>query len=184
MTNSCSIEHSQGAIALPSTLLRVAWVISRTEQRPISLQREIRPGKSFGVGSACPLSRSIRDRLILLNKLATLNRLIDLRRGELGQTHGGRRQLLSQLQSEIPDPLRENLPEFLSPRCVRTPTIGLLLKILICEHGLKGPAMQIQIQDICRSEGSRRDGGEELLIDDPVAPRADGRGRSLSWMRG
>src|SRR6266568_4839021 len=124
MTNSCSIEHSQGAIALPSTLLRVEWVISRTEQGPISLQREIRPGKSFGVGSACPLTRSIRDRLILL------------------------------------------------------------IKILICEHGLKGPAMQIQIQDICRSEGSRRDGGEELLIDDPVAPRADGRGRSLSWMRG
>jgi hypothetical protein len=49
------------------------------------------------------------------------------------------------------------------------PTIRVLLNILICEHGLKRTAMQIEIKDICRGEGSRRDGGEELFIDNPIA---------------
>src|SRR5450756_2388591 len=59
MANTGGIEHPQRAIPLRSPLLRVERVISRTAQRSIWLQSEIGSSKSFGEGSACPVSRLI-----------------------------------------------------------------------------------------------------------------------------
>ena len=91
MANASGIEYAHRAIALRSPLLRVEWVIGGTPQRSIRLQREIGSGKSFVVGSACPLRRPIGDRL------SSLNRLTNLRIGEIRQTHAGSRQVLAEL---------------------------------------------------------------------------------------
>ena len=80
MANAGGIEHPHRAIALPSPLLRVEWVIGGTTQRSIWLQSEIGSGKSVGEGAACPLSRPIGDRLICLHQLSGLQRLTRLHR--------------------------------------------------------------------------------------------------------
>src|SRR6266849_6674272 len=181
MANAGGIEHSQRAIALHSTLLRVEWVIGRTPQRSIWLQCEIGSGKSFGERSACPLSRPIADGCICLYWLTRLHwltrlyRLITLRIGQFCHTHGRSRHLLPELQAQIPDPLREDLPELLPIGRMRHPAIRVLFLIFIGEHRFKGPAMQVEIKHISGCEGVWRDSGEELFIDDPVPQRADGR---------
>src|SRR5260370_8561204 len=78
MANAGGIEHPHRAIPLPSTVLRVERVISRTTQRSIWEQSEIGSGKSFGEGSACPLRRPIADRLTRLRRLTRLHWLIPL----------------------------------------------------------------------------------------------------------
>src|SRR5260370_33758842 len=80
MANAGGIEHPHRAIPLPSTVLRVERVISRTTQRSIWEQSEIGSGKSFCEGSACPLRRPIADRLIRFRRLTRLDSLIRLHR--------------------------------------------------------------------------------------------------------
>ena len=160
MANAGGIEHPHRAITLRSTLLRVEWVIGGTPQRSIWLQCEIGSGKSFGVGSACPLRRPIGDRLICLHQLTRLHRLIclhqltrlhrliNLRIGQFCQTHGRSRHLLPELQAQIPDPLREDLPELLPIGRMRNPAIWVLFLIFISKHRFKGTAMQVEIKHI------------------------------------
>src|SRR5712692_3971958 len=49
---------------------------------------------------------------------------------------------------------------------------------------IKGTSMQIEIKDISRSECMRRHGREELLVDGPVAHRANGRRGGTGRMGG
>src|SRR5258708_19636573 len=116
MANAGGIEHPHRAIALRSTLLRVEWVIGGTTQRSIWLQSEIGSGKSFGEGSARPLSRPIGDRLICfhqrtgLHRLTRLHRLSNLTIGQFCQTQGRSRHLLTKLQPPIPNPFPAESP--------------------------------------------------------------------------
>ena len=52
-------------------------------------------------------------------------------RSKLGRAHGIRMQLMPQLQAEVPDPSRYQLPAFLSPGRVRAPAIGVLFVVFI-----------------------------------------------------
>jgi hypothetical protein len=45
--------------------------------------------------------------------------------------------MMSQFKAEIPHPLREDLPEFLSTGSVGTPTIRILFLIFVGEDGLE-----------------------------------------------
>jgi hypothetical protein len=63
---------------------------------------------------------------------------------------------LSQLQTQVPDPLAEDLPELLPTSGMRTPAGSHLFLILIGEDGLKGPTMQVQLHDIGGGEGTTR----------------------------
>src|SRR5690242_6707934 len=76
---------------------------------------------------------------------------------------------MPQLQTEVPEPLREDLPGFLSAGGVRTPAIGILFAILIGERGFKGTTMQIDRYDIRSGEGLLRQPRQEQFVDDPVA---------------
>ena len=178
MANAGGIEHPHRAIALRSPLLRVERVISRTTQRSIWEQSEIGSGKSFGEGSACPLRRPTADRLIRFRRLTRLHRLMKLRIGEFRHTHAGSRHLQPELQSKIPDPLSDDLPELLPAGRMRNPAVRVLFLIFIGKHRFKGPAMQVEIKHISGREGVWRDGGEELFIDRPVPQCADRRGRA------
>src|SRR6266516_3941786 len=64
----------------------------------------------------------------------------------------------------VPEPLIQDLPELLTTRCVRTPTIRILFRIFIRENGLKGAPSQIQIKPIHTGERRRWRCGEERVM--------------------
>src|ERR1700737_2480150 len=74
-------------------------------------------------------------------------------------------KLMPQLQTEIPDPLRHHLPALLSPGGVAAPTIRVLFPILISQSRLKGPTMQIQLDDIGGGERPLWQIREEKFVD-------------------
>src|SRR5260221_4659850 len=73
---------------------------------------------------------------------------------------------MSQFQSQVPGPLGYHLPALLSPGRMRAPAIRLDLLVLIKKRRLKGPAMQIQFDDIGGGECLLRQVGEEEFVDD------------------
>jgi hypothetical protein len=56
------------------------------------------------------------------------------------------------LQAEVPDPLTDDLPRLLPPGGVAAPAIGVEFLILIGKRRFKGPAMQIEFNDIAGGE--------------------------------
>jgi len=76
-------------------------------------------------------------------------------------------KLMTQLQTEIPDPLRHDLPALLPTGGLTTPTIRLLLDILIGKNGFKSAAMQIQLHDVGSREALLGQAGEKEFRDDP-----------------
>ena len=73
---------------------------------------------------------------------------------------------MSQFQSQVPGPLGYHLPALLSPGRMRAPAIRLDLLVLIKKRRLKGPAMQIQFDDIGGGACLLRQVGEEEFVDD------------------
>src|SRR5260221_3868170 len=73
---------------------------------------------------------------------------------------------MSQFQSQVPGPLGYHLPALLSPGRMRAPAIRLDLLVLIKKRRLKGPAMQIQFDDIGGGECLLRQGCGEEFVDD------------------
>lgn len=95
-------------------------------------------------------------------------------RSKLGDAQGGRFQLMPQFQPEIPDPLRDQLPAFLTPSGMAAPAVGILLVVFIRQCRLKGTTMQIQFDDIDRGECPLWQVGEEKFVDDPCTRDANG----------
>ena len=92
--------------------------------------------------------------------------------------------MLSELQAQIPEPLREDLPELLPTRRMRNPAVRVLLSIFIGEDRLKGSSMQVQIKHVGGTEGVWWDGRKELLRDRAVVQRPDGRWGGTDRMSG
>jgi hypothetical protein len=70
-------------------------------------------------------------------------------------------QDMPQFQAQIPDPLREDLPELLAAGGVRTPAIRILFLVLIAEHGLERSPVQVESHHIGRGERALRQGRVE-----------------------
>lgn len=102
-------------------------------------------------------------------------------RSKLGLMHGSRLPLLTEFPTKVPHPLRQDLPELLTVRRVRAPSVAALLPILISKYGLEAPSMQVEPHDISSGEAEGGQGCEEQLIDDLIAgdpnrtSRASGR---------
>jgi hypothetical protein len=78
-------------------------------------------------------------------------------------------EAMAQLQTDVPHPLGENLPAFLSRRSLRDPAIRILLLVFIAEHGLEGSSMQVESNHIGRGESDLRQSCEEEFIDHPIS---------------
>ena len=92
--------------------------------------------------------------------------------------------MLSKIKTKIPKPLIQDLPEFLTTRGARTPTISALFPIFIRENGLKGAPMQIEVKHICTREGRLPSGGEKEFIHRSCTQHPNGRfGRGGGRMR-
>jgi hypothetical protein len=72
---------------------------------------------------------------------------------------------MPQFETEVPDPLREDLPKLLTPGGMRAPAIRILLLIFITEYALERSPVQIESHDIGRRERSLRQGCVEQLVD-------------------
>jgi hypothetical protein len=135
-------------------------------------------------GISC-LRRADLSRDNSLLRRADLSRNISLSRSQFRQTHGRNREQLSELQTKIPDPLAEDLPEFLPTSAARTPTIWVLFAIFIREHRLEGSPMQIQVKHVRTGEGLCRHGGDKQFIDGLSPQHANGRfAGGGGWMSG
>src|SRR6266566_6716627 len=73
---------------------------------------------------------------------------------------------MPQLQTQVPHPLAHDTPCLLTTRGVTTPTIGVDLLIFVSKRRFKGPAMQVQLDDIGSGECLLRQGGEEEFVND------------------
>lgn len=85
--------------------------------------------------------------------------------------------MLSEFQTEIPHPLREDLPEFLSASGMRAPAIRVLLGVFVRKNGFKGSSMQIEVQHIFRAESGEWESGDKQFVDHPLALYPNGWGR-------
>jgi hypothetical protein len=102
--------------------------------------------------------------------------------GKHGEPLLGGLPLLTQLLTQVPHPLGEDLPDLLTMGRKRTPSITVLLPILIGKLGLEAPSMQVEPDHISGGEAKSGQGGEEQLIDSPLARHADRTGCSPSRM--
>jgi hypothetical protein len=93
--------------------------------------------------------------------------------GKLGGAHRFRFQNVSQLQAEVPRPLTHDLPGFLSPARVATPTIGILFDVFVFQGSFKGPTMEVERHHIGGGEGALGKIGPEEFIDETIANEPD-----------
>ncbi len=63
---------------------------------------------------------------------------------------------MDQFQAQVPHPLADDVPAFLSAGGVGTPAVGVLLFVLITEHGLEGASVQVEVHDIGRGKRTLR----------------------------
>src|SRR6266699_349259 len=91
-------------------------------------------------------------------------------------------ELMAQLQAQIPDPLADHLPQFLSSSRVTTPAGSRLFLIFIGKGRFKGATMQIQLDDIGGDERLLRQLGEEEFVDDARTRDANPALLFAGWM--
>jgi len=85
-----------------------------------------------------------------------------------GGAHRIGKQVMAHFQTEVPDPLTDDLPALLSPGGMAAPPIRILLAVFIGERRFKAAPMQIQGHHIRRRKGSLRQLGQEQFVDDPI----------------
>src|SRR5579885_630942 len=150
MTNASRIHDPHGSIMLRASFLRVEGMVGQTTQRAIGL------GNKVLAGHPAPLPSGREDGWPIAGRGSgghTSGRLgRDGSRGQLRRAHRSRMQSMSQAQTQVPDPLAEDLPELLPAGGMRTPSIASLLLIFIGQRRLKSPAPQVEIDDISGRE--------------------------------
>jgi hypothetical protein len=98
-------------------------------------------------------------------------------RAEFGQAERRGLKRRPQFQTQVPDPLAENLPAFLSPRRVFSPAVWILCLVLIGQDGLESAPLHLESHPIGAGEPARWQAGTEQFIPDPGAGHAEGTGR-------
>ena len=68
---------------------------------------------------------------------------------------------MTQLQTEVPEPLRDDLPCLLTVGRMADPAVGVLFLVFIGQRIFKGAAMQIQRHDITSRERALREPGHK-----------------------
>src|SRR5690242_15759287 len=82
--------------------------------------------------------------------------------------------MMSQLQAQVPDPLRHDLPALLPPGGMAAPAIGVAFLILIGKRWFKGATMQVQFDNISSREGLLWKVAEKEFVDHTRPREANG----------
>src|SRR5262249_13561453 len=151
MTNARGIQDPYGAIALGAALLGIERVVGRTAHCAIRLWSKRGAGKAMGKRWPGPLRWAVYDRRCwcdLWGWRIGRGRFGVARGSKFGGAQLGWRELLAQLQPDIPRPLSEDLGELLATGGMGVPAIHVLLDVFIGQHRFKRPTMQVQIENI------------------------------------
>src|SRR2546421_2807443 len=89
---------------------------------------------------------------------------------------------MAQFQPQVPDPLIDDLPAFLTPGGMTTPTIRVLLGVFIGERIFKCAAMQIERHHIGSGESSLRQRRQKQFVDDSITFDAHSMLSRSCWM--
>jgi len=89
--------------------------------------------------------------------------------------------VMAQFESQVPGPLRDHLPPFLSPGRLTAPPVRVLLTVFIREDWFKGTTMQIQLTHVAGREGVLWQIREEQFVDNA---RTRDSNRALLFFRG
>src|SRR5712691_5383592 len=152
-----------------------AWqepLVCRATHRSIGLEGKGFSREAPGFPSSSNHRRSVALRLLTLGGS----------RSKLRSSYRGWAELMAQLQAEIPEPLRDDLPALLAARGVRAPTVRLLLLVFIGKGRFKRPSMQIQLDHIAGRERLLREPGQEEFIDNAFPRFAHPAFRLACWM--
>ena len=138
--------------------------------------RRPRQERLTGCNSSRLVSRfsDYTSSFLLTSQFADCTSSLLMSRSKFRQPHGRGREMLSELQTQIPEPLIHNVPELLTTGGARTPTICVLFSILVREDGLKCAPMQVESKDISTGEGSLRCGREKQFIHCPSTQNPNG----------
>lgn len=139
--NASRIRHAQTPIGFSASFVGRKPLVGRATQRAIGLEGKVLPREAAGFPGQTHLGRSIAR--------GGSGMRWDGGQGwsEFGGTHGIRVKLMAQFQTQVPHPLRKDLPELLAQRRVRTPAIWILLQVFIGERIFEGPAMQVKLSE-------------------------------------
>src|SRR6266567_6697331 len=162
-----AVEHAQTPICFAALLGWAQRLASRTVQRPFGLEGEVLPAET-------PRFPGQGDRrlLIALHRCLRSSGLFD-RGSKLSRAHRSRLKHMTQFQPQVPDPLRDNLPRFLSSGRMRTPPVGVLLLVFIGKGRFKGATMQVECHHIGGGERVLREMGEKEFVDHALAGVTD-----------
>lgn len=165
------IHHPQASIGFPTSFVDRERLPCRAAQRPIWLLGKLSTREATGF----PGQRHLWWPISLWGRRDVGHLFVRRRAGrsELGGAHRIRMKLMAQFQAEIPDPLRHDLPALLPTGGLTTPTVWVLLNILIGKNGFKSAAMQIQFHDVGGREALLRPTGEEEFVDDAFSRDAN-----------
>ncbi len=132
LAHLCRVDQTQAAISLTALFGCRKRLIGGAAQGPIRLKHKVSPREAAGFPGRGDSRRAIaRGRGLLLFGLGSGG-------SKLGGPHRGRLQLMTQLQTEVPHPLTDNLPRFLATGRVTTPAIRVLLSKNLCVNALSG----------------------------------------------
>ena len=149
---------------------RFAWkegLACRTLHRPIGLEGKSLPSEA----PRFPGPSDHRWAIASSRHLPTCSLGHSARK--LGGARLRRAEPMTQLQPEVPDPLIDDLPDFLSGGGMRAPAIRVLFLVFIRKRGFKGAPMQIQLDHIGGGEAALGQVGVEEFVDDALASHAN-----------
>ena len=89
---------------------------------------------------------------------------------------------MPQFEAQVPNPLREDLPDLLPTGGVRTPAIRILLLIFIGEDRLERSSSQVEVDHIGGCERDLGQGREEAFVDHSLSSHSNRGGRGTGWM--
>jgi hypothetical protein len=140
--NTGPIHDAQAAISLSTLLLGTKLLVSWAVERPIWLKGEVLAREATSLPGGAYLWRSIpsgRSGVWLWRGKS---------RSKLSRANWIRMKRVPQVESQVPDPLGDELPALLSRGRMAAPAVGIDLLVFIREHRLKGPTMQVHLNDI------------------------------------
>lgn len=154
------VDDAQAAVPLPTVLLGKEPLACWATDGPIWLEGKVLARVAPGFPGSPDDGRliALRRRLLCLRRAES--------RSELGGAQRLRFEHMPQFQAQVPDPLGDHLPAFLSPGCVAAPSVGVEFAVFIGESWLESSAMQVQFDDIAGAECLLRQIREEEFIDD------------------
>src|SRR6266705_2629180 len=178
VTNAGGIDDPQAAITLSTVLVRDQHVACRTSQGSIRLEGKVGSGEAASFprrvavgGGAYPEAGAEEASEAGLVGAYSFGALRAGANSVARTGKGGK--LVPQLQSQVPAPLSHDLPGFLSPGRMATPSVRLLFLVFVFQSGFKGTAVQIEGYHIRGSEGALGKLGPEEFIHDSVANEPD-----------